>query len=107
MKEIVKAINETIVQGILDWKMPLFQGFLGALLAMATQVVASLNDYSTWESIDTLSWVKIRWSVTAAVATYLVGFLNTSVARTRNTIEARNAEPSPELPAPTSPSPTP
>ena len=89
MRQILRAISDSIVQGIIDWKMPIFRGLLGALLAMATQVVASLNDYTRWEDIDTLSWAKIKWSVVAAVATNLIGFLDGSVHKTREAIAAR------------------
>lgn len=102
--EIRQAFRTVVVQGILDWKMPLFQGIVLVLSAVAVTVTAGVQDYKAMTDIDDLTWFKITWTAVASACTALISFLNGSFHRARQEIKSReeaNATPTTDtLPPP-------
>ena len=75
--------------GLRDWKMPLFRGFLYGLTPALTAIYAGLQDYKAWVDIDDLAWFKIKMSAAIGAASGVAAFLDSSFARTSDTLKAR------------------
>jgi len=71
-----------IITSILVWKLPIFQGFVLMMGAVAATVTAGVQDYKTMTDIDQLVWFKILWSSVASSSVSIIAFLNGSFHRT-------------------------
>ena len=93
MKEILTALSKVIVQGIMDWKFPLFLGALLTLNAVFLFVNEALRDYNDFAAVPTLTWIKLMVGAASAGIGALVPYLNSTVARTRAELQDRKDQP--------------
>jgi len=92
MKEIVKALTKVIVQGILEWKFPLFVGGLLTLNAIVIFLNEALRDYNDFSAVPELTWLKLFLGCISAGVGALIPFINSTVARTREQIKERKQQ---------------
>ena len=95
-------MKNIFIQGLLDWKMPLFRGALYAVVPALTSTYAGLQDYKSMSDMDDLTWLKIKLSAMIAAGTALAGYLDSSFTRTRDRLRERSGAEL-EPPAPTAP----
>ncbi len=93
LSAISKALTHVIVQGILDWKMPIFHGFLFFAAEVIGAVVIGLRDYHDWAAVPDLEWTKIELHGAYAGVVALISFLSKSVANVSNELKVRNGTP--------------
>lgn len=88
MKEIAKVFTKLVIQGMLEWKFPIFLGALLTLNAIFLFVSEALREYNDWAAVPTVTVVKICLGAASAGIGALIGFLSTTVSRTRDEIKA-------------------
>lgn len=90
LKEIRDAFSSIVVRGLLDWKMPIFLGFVLTLSNVALLLNTALHGYATWDDIGKLDWWLIWTSVVGNAALQLVAFCSKSVARKSDELNQRD-----------------
>jgi len=89
MKEIFKAITKVAVQGILDWKFPIFVGALFTLNAIFIFMNEALREYNDFAAVPPLTWIKLLLGAASAGIGALISYVSTSVSRTRDEIKEK------------------
>lgn len=89
MKDIFSALTKVVVQGILDWKFPLFVGALLTLNAVFIFTNEALRDYNDFAAVPTLTWLKLSLGAASAGIGALIPYINSTVARTRSELKDR------------------
>ena len=85
--EFLAALTKVFVQGIMDWKMPLFRGFIYAMIPGASAVYSGLQDYNSLADLDGLVWFKLSLSFIIGSGTALGAFLDSSFTRTKDRLQ--------------------
>ena len=91
-----KALWFSLIEGLVEWKMPLFRGALYAFIPAAISFNAGLQDYLSLNDLDSLNWLKITLAAVIAGGSAMAGFLDSSFTRTKDRIRVKTemSEPS-------------
>ena len=90
---ICRALAKVFIEGILDWKMPIFRGLIYAALPALTAIYSGLQDYHSMSDLDALTWTKLALASLIASGTAIGAYLDSSFTRTKDRLNSDKSTP--------------